>query len=141
MTEQRETSENNRAEAQITDRRRHLRFLDEVRIRYRDIEGIDPSAWGRSRDLSLGGIGLLASRELAVGCHLAIEIHIDSEPAPIVALGRVVRVTSDAEAGSCNAGVEFIWLSVEDRRNLERLGGYFRKKYGTSGDLGDTAAN
>ena len=62
-------------------------------------------------------------------------------PAPIVALGRVVRVTSDAEAGSCNAGVEFIWLSVEDRRNLERLGGYFRKKYGTSGDLGDTAAN
>ena len=135
MSHQPEKSENHGREAQVTDRRRHLRFLDEVRIRYRDIEGNDPSAWGRSRDLSLGGVGLVASRDLETGCHLAIEIHIDSEPAPIVALGRVVRVAPDAEAGVCNAGVEFVWLSVEDRRNLERLGGYFRKKYGTSGDL------
>ena len=135
MSQQPKKSENHGRETQITDRRRHLRFLDEVRIRYRDIEGVDPSAWGRSRDLSLGGVGLVAARDLEIGCHLAIEIHIDSEPAPIVALGRVVRVAPDAEAGGCDAGVEFIWLSVEDRRNLERLGGYFRKKYGTSGDL------
>ena len=38
------------------ERRRHVRFLDEVKIRFRDIEGSEPSCWGRSRDLSLGGL-------------------------------------------------------------------------------------
>ena len=133
------------AEAEIAERRRHRRFFDEVRVRYRDIEGVDPSGWGRSRDLSLGGMGLVGVRSLAVGSHLALEIHVESEPAPIMALGRVVRVrTSDPqrdeanlpdEAAQCDAGLEFIWLSVEDRDNLERLADYFRQKYGTAGEL------
>ena len=46
---------NGRPDTNIADRRRHLRFLDEVKVRYRDIEGSDPSCWGRSRDLSIGG--------------------------------------------------------------------------------------
>ncbi|MHC4955967.1 MAG: PilZ domain-containing protein [Planctomycetota bacterium] len=128
-------------ESQIADRRRHLRFLDEVKVRYRDIEGSDPSAWGRSRDLSMGGLGLVTQRPMLVGCHLAMEIHVDSEPAPIVALGRVVRVSEERTEESSAAGVEFLWLSVEDRANLERLAEYFRKKYGTIGDLADPSGN
>ena len=53
------------------ERRRHLRFLDEVRVRFRAIEGTDPSQWGRSRDLSLGGLCLLAADAVPVGSHLA----------------------------------------------------------------------
>jgi c-di-GMP-binding flagellar brake protein YcgR len=105
-----------------------------VKVRYRDIEGTEPSSWGRSRDLSIGGLGLATPQALRMGSHLALEIHIDSEPAPIVALGRVVRA-SDDEQGEAHSGVEFLWLSVEDRANLERLATYFRIKYGTSGDL------
>ena len=131
-----EQSADGRADTNVADRRRHLRFLDEVKVRYRDIEGSDPSSWGRSRDLSIGGLGLMTSTAIAVGCHLALEIHIDTEPAPIVALGRVVRtVEEQEEEEGVTSGVEFLWLSLEDRANLERLAAYFRGKYGTVGDL------
>ncbi|MHC4937841.1 MAG: PilZ domain-containing protein [Planctomycetota bacterium] len=116
------------------ERRRHVRFLDQVKVRYRDIEGTDPSNWGRSRDLSLGGMGLLTERPLPVGSHLALEIHIETEPAPVLALARVVRCAQDGPE-RVTAGVEFLWMSAEDRGNLERLADYFRKKHGTSGDL------
>ena len=116
------------------ERRRHLRFLDEVRVRYRDIEGTDPSQWGRSRDLSLGGLGLLTDHPVPVGCHLALEIHIETEPAPVLALARVVRCAHEGDDGAI-AGVEFLWMSSEDRTNLERLAEYFRAKHGTTGDL------
>ena len=116
------------------ERRRHHRFLDEVRVRYRDIEGSDPSCWGRSRDLSLGGLCLLAVRSPLVGSHLALEIHIETEPAPVLALARVVRCVEEGP-DSCAVGVEFLWMSQEDRGNLVRLAEYFRKTYGTTGDL------
>ena len=54
------------------DRRRHKRFIEEVRIRYRDLEGIEPAGWGRSRDLSLGGMCLLARESVPLGAHLAM---------------------------------------------------------------------
>jgi len=116
------------------ERRRHVRFLDEVKIRFRDIEGSEPSCWGRSRDLSLGGLCLLTDEPVAVGAHLALEVHIETEPAPVLALARVVRSAQESQE-SAAAGVEFLWMSAEDRGNLERLAEYFRKKYGTTGDL------
>ena len=124
-------------QAEMAERRRHRRFLDRVRVRYRDIEGTDPSGWGRSRDLSLGGLGLVTKAKVDLGAHLALEIHIDSEPAPVLALCRVVRCSPDldGEAGDCLSGVEFLWMSEEDRANLERLAGYFRRKHGTDGAL------
>lgn len=114
------------------DRRRHKRFIEEVRIRYRDLEGIEPAAWGHSRDLSLGGMCLLASESVPLGAHLAMEIHIETEPAPLLALGRVVRIVEEPE-GDCAAGVEFLWVSDEDRANLARLAQFFRTKYGETG--------
>lgn len=116
----------------LRERRRHRRFLDEVRVRYRDIEGHEPSRWGLTRDLSLGGLCLLSEGSVRMGCHLAIEIHIEHETAPILALARVVRGEKD-ESG-CVSGLEFLWVSEEDRGNLRRLADYFLKKYGETGD-------
>jgi len=121
------------AETAIDERRRHRRFFEEVRVRYRDLEGTDPSAWGRSRNLSLGGICLIAEQRVPIGCHLALEINIENETAPLLALGRVVRC--DADDHGCAAGIEFLWISEEDRSNLRRLAEFFRKKYGDSGEL------
>ena len=109
-----------------SERRTHPRYLEEVRVRYRDLEGWAPSAWGRSHDLSLGGMCLLA--KVKVGSHLALEIHIDDEPAPVLALGRVLRCEEDGEGHS--AGIQFLWISEEDRANLYRLADHFRAKYG-----------
>jgi hypothetical protein len=115
----------------VAERRRHKRFIVEVRVRYRDVEGVDPSRWGRTRDLSLGGLHLLSKEPVPEGSHLAFEIHIQDETAPVLALGRVVWSNPDGEGHA--AGVEFLWVSQEDRSNLGRLATYFRKKYGETG--------
>lgn len=128
-----EGQKSQRESSSVAERRRHKRFLDEVRIRYRDIEGVEPSRWGRTRDLSLGGLCLLGDEPVPVGCHLAMEVHIENETCPVLALGRVVRATSDD--GGCAAGIEFLWISEEDRANLQRLAAYFRERYGETGTL------
>jgi hypothetical protein len=115
----------------VAERRRHKRFIVEVRVRYRDVEGVDPSRWGRTRDLSLGGLHLLSKEPVPNGSHLAFEIHIQDETAPLLALGRVVWSSPDGEGHA--AGVEFLWVSQEDRANLGRLAKYFRQKYGETG--------
>ena len=126
-------------QASTAERRRHKRFFEEVRVRFRDIEGVDPSRWGRTRDLSLGGLCLLPEEEdsdasPSIGSHLALEVHIENETAPVLALGRVVRIVlpSEPEDGTA-AGIEFLWISEEDRSNLQRLARYFRDKYGETG--------
>ena len=116
------------------DRRLHPRFIEEVRVRYRDLEGFDPSQWGRSRDLSLGGLCLVTDDEIHIGSHLALEIHIEDEPAPVLALGRVLRCDGD-EGGSHASGIQFLWVGEEDRPNLHRLADYLRTKYGAA-DVG-----
>lgn len=128
--------------AALAERRRHKRYLEEVRVRYRDIEGIEPSQWGLTRDLSLGGVCLIAQKPIPVGSHLAIEIHIENETVPVLALGRVVRGVGGnqddedaADPDDCVAGVQFLWISEEDRANLRRLAAYFRERYGDAGDL------
>jgi hypothetical protein len=116
------------------ERRRHKRFLEEVRVRYRDLEGVEPAAWGRTKDLSLGGLCLSTAEPVPLGAHLALEVHIARETSPILALGRVVRaVEVPDEEGA--VGIEFLWISEEDRANLCRLAKFFQEKYGESGAL------
>ena len=139
---QRERTQASGTKPAVTERRKHKRFLDEVRVRFRDIEGVEPSQWGLSRDLSHGGLCLIAEKPVPVGCHLAIEIHFRGETVPVLALGRVVRGAGGTEADQdaadpddCVAGVQFLWISEEDRANLRRLAEYFREKYGETGDV------
>ncbi|MGQ0614464.1 MAG: PilZ domain-containing protein [Planctomycetaceae bacterium] len=115
------------------DRRRHRRFLEEVTVRYRDIEGSEPSRWARTRDLSLGGTCLVISEPLAVGSHLVIEVHIEHEAAPLLVLARVLR--SVPEEDGFAAGLEFLWLGEEDRVSLRRLSEHFRRRHGETGEL------
>ena len=139
---QRERTQASGAKSAVAERRKHKRFLEEVRVRYRDIEGVEPSQWGLSRDLSLGGLCLIAEQPVPVGCHLAIEIHFRDETVPVLALGRVVRgaggTVADRDAADpdeCVAGVQFLWISEEDRANLRRLSNYFREKYAATGTI------
>jgi c-di-GMP-binding flagellar brake protein YcgR len=120
--------------ASTEERRRHKRFLEDVRVRYRDLEGVEAAAWGRTKDLSLGGLCLTTAEPVSLGAHLAIEVHIAKETAPILALGRVVRVVEES-ADEPTIGVEFLWISEEDRANLQRLARFFERKYGETGEL------
>lgn len=116
------------------ERRRHRRFFEEVRVRYRDLEGVEPSAWGRTKDLSLGGLCLETAEPVPLGAHLALEVHIARETSPILALGRVVRVVELPEEEG-TVGIEFLWIGEEDRVNLCRLAKFFEEKYGETGEL------
>jgi c-di-GMP-binding flagellar brake protein YcgR len=120
--------------ASTEERRRHRRFFEDVRVRYRDLEGITPSAWGRTKDISLGGLCLSPPEPIELGAHLALEVHIARETAPILALGRVVRVVEDPDEES-TVGIEFLWIGEEDRRNLDRLAKFFEQKYGETGEF------
>ena len=120
--------------ASTEERRRHKRFVEDVRVRYRDLEGLEPSAWGQTRDLSLGGLCLATPEPVSLGVHLALEVHIAKETAPILALGRVVRVVEDPAEESV-IGIEFLWIGEEDRANLKRLATFFEEKYGETGEL------
>jgi c-di-GMP-binding flagellar brake protein YcgR len=124
-----------RSAATADERRRHKRFADEVKVRYRDLEGIEPAAWGETRDLSLGGLCLVSAGPVELGAHLALEVHIARETAPILALGRVVRVSEEPEEEANAIGVEFLWIGEEDRANLCRLAKYFQQKFGETGEL------
>jgi c-di-GMP-binding flagellar brake protein YcgR len=118
------------------ERRRHRRFFEEVRVRYRDLEGVEPSSWGRTKDLSLGGLCLSTAEPVPLGAHLALEVHIAQETSPILALGRVVRLIEDAEEEDGTAvGIEFLWIGEEDRANLQRLAKFFEEKYGETGEI------
>jgi len=116
------------------ERRRHRRFFEEVRVRYRDLEGVEPAAWGRTKDLSLGGLCLATAEHVPLGAHLALEVHIARETSPILALGRVVRVVEEPEEDGI-VGIEFLWIGEEDRKNLTRLAKFFEEKYGETGEL------
>ena len=126
--------EEHHVSASTEERRRYRRFLEDVRVRYRDLEGVAPSSWGRTKDLSLGGLCLGTLDPLSVGAHLALEVHIAQETAPILALGRVVRAVEEP-GEECAVGIEFLWISEEDRRNLDRLARFFEQKYGETGEL------
>ena len=117
----------------IAERRSHPRFPEEVRVRYRDLEDSAPSGWGRSRDISLGGLRLQTDTEIPAGCHLAVEIHIETETAPVLALAEILRCEPSGDGWM--AGGRFLWVSDEDRSNLRRLADYFKQRYGDPGKL------
>jgi hypothetical protein len=134
VQEGRKRQEDHETALSTEERRRHKRFFEEVRVRYRDLEGVEPSAWGRTRDLSLGGLCLSTAEPVALGAHLALEVHIARETSPILALGRVVRVV-DVPDDEGTVGIEFLWIGEEDRANLCRLAKFFEQKYGETGEI------
>ncbi len=118
------------AETAAEERRRHPRFFDEVKIRFRDLgDTVDPR-WGRARDLSLGGTCLLSETNTEVGCHLALEIHLERERPPVLALARVLRCESAGK--EFHSGLEFLWLGEEAHESLAEFAEYCRERLNRS---------
>ena len=118
------------AETAAEERRRHPRFFDEVKIRFRDLGGTVDPRWGRARDLSLGGTCLLSESNTEVGCHLALEIHLERSRPPMLALARVLRCES--ESGEFHSGLEFLWLGEEAHESLAEFAEYCRDRLSDS---------
>jgi len=94
------------------DRRRHQRVLYSAPIKLHTLmpNGIRTTR-GMSLDICAGGVGTLAQSELMMGDVVEVDLH--SRHFSLCAMA-VVR-----HASSSHSGLEFIELTVEERRQIE----------------------
>ena len=74
---------------------------------------------GRTRDISLGGLFMETTANVAVGMPLTIRLDLLGKPSEIQA--EVVWVLSDAAGALAGAGLRFLELTPELRAKEERL--------------------
>ena len=126
MDQQPQKQEGADARALGDERRRHARFFDEVRIRFRDVAREEFTSWGEARDLSIGGACLWSDVGTEINGHLALEIHLERDRPPVLALARVLRC--DAQGAGYRSGLEFLWLGEEDQESLQEFAAYCRER-------------
>jgi len=77
----------------------------------------------KTKDISAGGICIIANEQLEVENLLGISIYLAGESMPITAKGRVVW-TKSFQMGKQNqhydVGVEFVDISSEDRKKIDQ---------------------
>lgn len=96
--------------ARITDRRKSLRLVGEVTVRYGPAGEMTA---GRGYDLSESGIGLTGCKPFPLGTKLDLEFCIDSAQAECFrARGIVLYSKPD------RMGVEFVEISAESRNQI-----------------------
>jgi c-di-GMP-binding flagellar brake protein YcgR len=107
------------------ERRKYIRLKTNVEIRY-TIIGKPGEIEVFSKNISAGGLCIIAEEALAADTPLQLEINIPDLKDPIRALGRVVWQKSFESTGKdqikyFNTGVEFTGISDFDRFNIERF--------------------
>lgn len=98
--------------------RRHVRTL--VRLNVDGASG-ERFLFGNSVNLSVGGMLLESSIELALGDHVSLRFFLPADGDPVVTRTRVVRCTPGASAGATCYGLVFEDLSDIDRERIARF--------------------
>lgn len=106
------------------ERRKYVRLQATVQINYK-ILGKPGTVEVFSKNISAGGLCVVADKELSLDTPLQLEIKIPDLKAPIQAIGRVVWqseiTTGDADSKSkLETGIEFTGISDFDRFNINR---------------------
>lgn len=105
-----------------SERRLDRRLDDRCRVSFKALRG--KAAGPRTEaaetiNLSPSGICMASPIALLPGDDLALEIHLDGNDEPVVAMGRVVWC--DSRGPYWRTGIAFSWLRSEDRTPLEAL--------------------
>lgn len=113
------------------ERRRFVRLNSSVDIQYTLLEK-EPAERLRtkSRNISAGGICIIAYEELATDSILLVSIYLPQENEPIITKGRVAWVQPfeiAREGRHYDIGVEFIEISPEDRKKIDQYVFSFKK--------------
>jgi len=104
-----------RPAASAPPRRRRKNRRARFRRQIRAVEGGD-SYMILCRDISVGGMRIEPTEELAVGAKLALAIQISAREEPVMVEAAVVR--DDGEAG---LALRFDWIGEDSKRRVERL--------------------
>ena len=111
-------------EKPFQERRKYIRLKTSVEVNY-TIIGEPGAVKVFSKNISAGGICLLANKEVVQNTPLQLEFKIPDLKDPIRALGRVVWQKKFASVGeetkiSYDTGIEFTGISDFDRFNINR---------------------
>lgn len=111
-------------EGPFKERRKYVRLQATVQVNYKII-GKPGAVEVFSKNISAGGLCVVADKELSPDTPLQLEIKIPDLKAPIQAIGRVVWQndigTGDAKSiGQFETGIEFTGISDFDRFNINR---------------------
>lgn len=108
------------------ERRKYARLQANVEVKYTVI-GKPGAVNAFSKNISAGGLCILAEEQLVVDTPLQLEIRIPDLQNPIVALGRVVwqqkahAAAAEKSRQRFDTGIEFTGISDFDRFNINRF--------------------
>lgn len=107
------------------DRRRFPRLKTELLVRYKILEVPEKQIDAKAKDISSGGICLVAREKINPGSFLMLEIRFPKSDKPVIAYGRVVW-SGESSLGLSPAGhmrfdngIEFTQISDSDRERIE----------------------
>jgi hypothetical protein len=111
------------------ERRQDPRLKVRCLVSYRQIQGgkaRPKTTAAKTINLSASGLCLLSPEPVIPDTHLALEVGLEGEPSPVVAVGRVVWCDQDAE--SYRIGICFTWLREEDRKALDVIADFVESR-------------
>ncbi len=111
------------------ERRRAPRIPERLEVAYRRLRdgGADPKSHAASTlNISASGLCMLASHELERDAHVALELTVAHEDAPLMAVGRVVWC--DRTDDGFRVGICFTWLREEDRKSLSVIADFVQAR-------------
>ncbi|NQT00036.1 MAG: PilZ domain-containing protein [Candidatus Omnitrophica bacterium] len=108
-----------------SDRRQFPRIRTELLVRYKIIKAPEKHHEAETKDISVGGICLVAREKVIPSAVLALEIRFPRSEEPIVACGRVIWSKpstlglSPAGHQRFDNGIEFVEISEADRQRIK----------------------
>ncbi|MFC1699237.1 PilZ domain-containing protein [Candidatus Omnitrophota bacterium] len=109
------------------ERRKFPRIKSELLVRYKVLETPEQEVEAQTKDISEGGLCLVAREHLISGSVLALEVKFPHSKKPIVACGTVVWSKPSSLGISPGGhprfdnGIEFKDISVDDRQRINEM--------------------
>jgi hypothetical protein len=116
------------SDQQIGERRRHLRYAETNRVLFVEVAHAGETYAGHLRDLSVGGLCLVTSREVSVGTRLCLGIFFEHESDPLIVLARVRRCSPEEDGFFL--GLEFLRTTNTQRKALRHVARYLVERHG-----------
>lgn len=107
-----------------SDRRRFRRIEMNLPIFITPIKTPDVRVRVKTCDISRGGVRFKISDpgEMVLGDHVELQMMLPDGKKALKVQSRVVRISSDKDGG-CDMGVEYIYISNQDKERIERFTG------------------
>jgi len=113
----------------IGERRQHLRYAEDSRVRFVEVGNSSTTHEGRLRDLSSGGICLMTSQEVRAGARLWLGIFFEHMPnGPLIIHAEVRRCSP--EENDFALGLEFLRTTNTQRNAVHHIVQYLVERHG-----------